>query len=243
MPGKSIEVKAGTRFGRLVVIGELDKVFTPNGTPNRMIECQCDCGVVGEYRLGSLRSGNTKSCGCFLRESASARATVHGLSKTTEFKAWGGMLDRCRNPNTKGYARYGGRGIRVCARWRQSFVAFLEDMGSRPSRRHSIDRIDNDGDYEPGNCRWATRKEQMRNTRANVMVEHEGETLCLVEWAERCGISPARLWRRLHAGWSVKAALSGERSWSETSFFSTPISKRDAAWYQEYDLRAAESAE
>lgn len=117
------------------------------------------------------------------------------------------MVDRCENPQNKAFSHYGGRGIAVCARWR-SFKDFLTDAGSRPSPKHSIDRIDNDRGYEPGNVRWATQKEQTRNTRANKLLTFNGETLCMSEWAERTGIGSPTIRTRLVLGWSVADALT-----------------------------------
>lgn len=120
---------------------------------------------------------------------------------------WRGMRDRCNNEKAASYPSYGGRGIAVCKRWNDSFEAFLADMGERPEGR-SIDRIDNDGNYEPGNCRWATQKEQARNTRSNVLYDYEGERVCVAELAERCGLEPAVLRRRLELGMSLDMAMS-----------------------------------
>ena len=124
-----------------------------------------------------------------------------------EYRAWACMRTRCRNPNSQDYALYGGRGILVCERW-NSFAAFLEDMGLKPSPKHSIDRIDNDGNYTPGNCRWATPKEQANNQRRSRRVEFHGEQLSLPEWATRLGISRESLRDRLNNGWTVERALT-----------------------------------
>lgn len=118
------------------------------------------------------------------------------------------MIRRCENPKTFGFARYGGRGIRVCERWRNSFTAFLADMGERPSASHSLDRINTNGNYEPENCRWATRLQQNRNSRNNTLIEWNGETLCIAEWAERTGISKFVLSMRLLRGWSIERTLT-----------------------------------
>lgn len=226
-------VSAGDRFNRLVVIRELASVKTPNGTVNRMVECRCDCGAVKAFRLPLLRNGKTKSCGCFGLESRRARATVHGGTGTVEYRIWMGMKARCADLEDESY---GGRGIRVCERWLESFAAFLEDMGPRPSPEHSIDRFPNqNGNYEPGNCRWATAKEQGRNRRDNVLIERNGETLCVAEWAERYGISPVMLNGRLAAGWEFEAAVSTPPRKGGVGFYTTPIKQRDAAWYREYE--------
>lgn len=225
----------GKRFGRLVVECNAESIRTPNGTMIRRVECRCDCGVVRVYRLPMLRNGKTKSCGCLSRDVKSARMTRHGLSTSPEYTIWVGMKRRCADLSNE---NYGGRGIRVCARWRGSFAAFLEDMGPRPSPEHSIDRYPNkDGDYEPGNCRWATSKEQARNTRANQIVTRNGESLCISEWAERYGISAPMLTSRLNSGMDFEAAVSTPSHGGDRGFFLTPISKRDANWYREYDRR------
>ena len=231
------KVEMGDRFGRLVVIREVATHRTPNGSSVRRVECECDCGEVGEFRLPGLRSGHTKSCGCLVGDVNSEHVTTHGGSGTPEYTVWRGMLARCKDQSSD---RYGGRGIRVCERW-ESFENFLADMGPRPSSEHSIDRYpDNDGDYEPGNCRWATRVEQMRNTSVNRMVTHNGETLCVAEWAERYGMSSSMLNNRLHAGWSFEKSVSSESNRGDDSaFMRTPIKDRDAAWYREYERRKA----
>lgn len=132
---------------------------------------------------------------------------THGMTKTPTYQSWQAMLKRCTNPNHIFYKYYGGIGIKVCERWRK-FENFLADMGERPADR-SLDRINNDGNYEPGNCRWATRKEQGRNTRANKFITFRGETLCLEEWALRTGLGKYVLSHRLSTGkWSIEKALT-----------------------------------
>lgn len=118
------------------------------------------------------------------------------------------MKDRCHNPNSPAFDRYGGRGIRVCERWRDSFANFFTDMGPRPTPKHSLDRIDNSGNYKPENCRWATDVEQAQNMRKNRFLTHDGRTLCASEWARVIGVKPGTLERRLNAGWSVERALT-----------------------------------
>lgn len=132
---------------------------------------------------------------------------THGLSKTTEYRTWNAMLQRCQNPKNTAFNRYGGRGIIVCDRW-QLFENFYADMGPRPSPKHSIDRINNDGDYEPDNCRWATPHEQARNKRGNYLVEWRGEIKCLTEWSEVVGLTCDTIKRRLDSGWSVERVMT-----------------------------------
>lgn len=137
----------------------------------------------------------------------------HGASwvdgkATPEYSAWASMKSRCENPAARNFKDYGGRGIRVCAKWRNSFEAFLADMGPRPSKQHSIDRIDNDGNYEPGNCRWATAKRQQRNKRSNHYVRFQGKRMTVIDAAELAGANVVLVRSRLKRGWPIERALS-----------------------------------
>ncbi len=131
--------------------------------------------------------------------------TAGGLSLT--YNAWRAMIDRCTGVNNNTYEFYGAKGIAICEGW-NDFRQFLKDVGERPSRGHTLDRIDNDGNYEPGNCRWATRKEQARNRKSNRIVEAFGEALPIAEWADRLGVPQHRIGQRIRRGWPPERALA-----------------------------------
>lgn len=203
----------GRTFGRLTVEAYAGR----NEHRHHIWTCLCSCGNTRTLETGALTTGNTRSCGCLHRDSAAARASErnykHGWSiddapHAAEYRAWCAMRARCYHRTHRHYANYGGRGIVVCERWRESFANFYADMGPKPSPQHSIDRIDSNGNYEPENCRWATRAEQNRNSRHNHLITFNGETLCLTAWAERIGIKRATLDDRLRSGWSIEKALT-----------------------------------
>lgn len=158
---------------------------------------RCDCGTEKVLWGASVAHGYTKSCGCWQKANPARKS--HGESGSRTFQSWASMRQRCTNPTNPRYADYGGRGISVCERW-NSFENFLLDMGERPAGA-TIDRFpNNDGNYEPGNCRWASMTEQNRNRRTTINVEHDGETLPLKAWADRVGVSYKTIWHRHKIG-------------------------------------------
>lgn len=201
---------AGQRFGRLVAL-----VVEPTAQPGRFWRCACDCGAFVVSTVGRLRVGNTKSCGCLKVDAARVKgksSATHGMFGTREYATWSAMLGRCSNPKHSAWPDYGGRGITVCTAWLK-FDNFYADMGARPSGK-SLDRVDNSGNYEPRNCRWATKKEQARNRRGNRLVEFNGTTATLAETAARVGLPVSTVRDRLNAGWPTEVALTKQsRKW------------------------------
>ena len=190
----------GVRWERLVVMERL----TPPGIGYVRWRCLCDCGKETEVSSNNLNRGYVKSCGCLARE----RRTKSGLGRTVECAAWRQMLARCHRPGTHAYERYGGRGIIVCQEWRLSFQSFVAHVGLRPGAEYSIERIDNNRGYEPGNVRWATRGEQQVNLRSNRLLTLDGVTMPMVVWARQARIPYWRLASRIYAGWNVRDALT-----------------------------------
>ncbi len=202
----------GQSFGRWTVTGPMTRTPRQRKGDYRIHwTCRCECGTVANVDCSALTSGHSTSCGCFQVERSKAALTNHGHARvglrTREYRAWDAMIQRCTNPSNKTFPRYGGRGVAVCQRWLTDSAHFLADMGRCPEG-HQIERIDNDGNYEPSNCRWATRLEQARNKSANVRLTHNGETLCLQEWANRVGIRRETIRHRLKKGWPIEQALT-----------------------------------
>lgn len=152
-----------------------------------MWRCKCDCGGEKVTRTETLRMGATKSCGCLQRETAiitGKKTSIHGMKHSPEYRVWRTMKQRCNNPNAANYHLYGGRGVNVCKRWKDSFKTFYSDLGPRPSKKYSLDRTDPDGNYEPGNCRWATTKDQLANRRTFVEMTNEDMNLAVLHLLE-----------------------------------------------------------
>ena len=203
----------GAKFGRLVVIDDaMPTIRKDRGTKQRTALVKCECGNEKVVQVSCLRSGNTTSCGCFAREVTRLANSTHGeagSSRSTEYHSWRGMIDRCTNQQHISHKYYGPFGVKICRKWRNSFEAFLADMGRKPSPRHSIDRFpDPNGNYEPGNCRWATPQEQGQNFRTTKRIEFNGELLTSQEWSLKTKISNKEINRRLGRGWSVERTLT-----------------------------------
>ncbi len=209
----------GVVFGRLTVIG------LASYGKNNYWYCECECGNIVSVSLPNLKSGVSASCGCLHREAASAAKTIHGHAPTSgasgTYSTWCGMKDRCNNSNSKFYVNYGGRGITVCERWNNKFENFLADMGERPPGL-SIDRINNDGNYEPGNCRWATKFEQANNTRRNRRITYMSDTNTVAEWSNHLGFKAYVLNNRLRRGWSVDRAINEPINYNKSKNHSKP---------------------
>ncbi len=198
----TMKIIIGSKIGRWTVIDLL---------PKYEARCRCECGTVRIVFIGSLVSNRSKSCGCLRVETTRARSLVHGESSgrkhSAEYSSWAGMRERCLNPNNGRFSYYGGRGIKVCKRW-DSFNLFVEDMGRKPSKNHSVERINNNGNYEPSNCRWATKLEQCENQRSNRLVTFGGETKTISQWSRLTNINYYTILGRINKGWSSEKSLT-----------------------------------
>jgi hypothetical protein len=202
----------GLSFGRWTVLS----LCQTNKTRTRW-NCRCNCGterIIAGYRLLGEES---KSCGCWQREKTGIISTTHGETRThtkketPEYTSWRGMKSRCLNKNSENYYKYGAKGVSICESW-MHYENFLRDMGRRPSALHSIDRIDNRGNYEPSNCRWSTPKEQAENRRSSIKITIGDETLPASRWESRMGLKPKLIAKRIWAGWNpIKAVLTPVR--------------------------------
>lgn len=195
------------QFGRLLAISEVAAV----GGKRRWL-CQCVCGMFKEVSQSNLVTGAIKSCGCLHRETSRQNCisrSRHGMASSPEFRVWSGMRTRCENRNCKDYPQYGGRGITISDEWKD-FSVFYRDMGPRPGKGFTIERIDGNSGYRKENCVWATVTEQNNNKRDNVLLEFGGEVLTVAQWSRRLSISEAMLRKRLEYGWGIERALTAQ---------------------------------
>lgn len=191
-------IKIGDICGRFTVLG----TYQDSGRMYARVECSC--GSPARFvRIDGIRNGTSMSCGCLRLEAT----TKHGMWSQPIFKVWKAMISRCTNPKDKRYNRYGQRGIKICERW-MSLESFIEDMGSNYKKGLTIDRINNNGDYEPSNCKWSTRAQQNRNYSRNIILHHNGKSMCALDWALELNISPYTIYSRKKAGWSDEDSLT-----------------------------------
>jgi hypothetical protein len=194
---------AGRTFTRLTVISRA----TNNKHGQTRWMCRCACGSVRVYDGRDLRSGDSKSCGCFKHDGISHK--THGMRDSSEYSIWTNIKSRCYNQRASYFSDYGGRGIAMCDRWRDSFEAFYADMGQRPSPKHSIERRNNDGPYSPHNCYWALKIEQANNTRSNRWLTFQGDTKTLSQWSRALRMNYGTLYGRLRKHhWNIERALT-----------------------------------
>lgn len=200
---KGVEISLGDKYNMLTVLEKL-----PPDKYGIRVKCLCDCGKTMSVHANAIKNGNTKSCGCYrtkkLKMPRSHGHCVNGVSG--EYKAYFNMINRCYDVKNKQYKDYGQRGITVCQNWLNSFNHFIQDMGKKPTPKHSIDRIDNEGNYEPSNCQWATDKAQRRNKRNNVWVEYNGNTKIMSDWAIELGTNYVNLRKHIKRGKTFEQA-------------------------------------
>lgn len=225
----------GQKYSRLTV---LEQSTERHATGYIQWVCRCDCGTVCTVLGRRLKNGNTKSCGCrkleASHENGKARKT-HGMTNSPEYATWKSMRERCTVSIAENYPRYGGRGIIVCDEWMNSFEAFYRDMGPRPSSEHSIDRRENDGNYEPGNCRWATLEEQNNNRRSNKKFLIDGKLLTLTQIARKYQISVYTLRSRIYRDHlPIKTAI--KRKASHRTAHLNGVHKRLHEWANELNI-------
>ncbi len=191
----------GETYGLLTAVRMVGR--TARG--NALWECSCSCGGSTVIEAARLKLPGMRSCGCMVAKRPYTKLFKHGMSTSPEWAAWKSMLERCTNPSHRWFHRYGGRGVSVCKRW-SDFNNFYADMGERPKDgvRYSLDRIDNDKGYEPGNCKWATSTEQNRNRGNVIRITHDGLTLTLPEWSQKSGLHIETIRRRVKNGWPTE---------------------------------------
>lgn len=207
-----MENLVGRTFGRLTVQAQFkDGRYL-------VCSCICICGRQSVIHTYHLTTGKVRSCGCLRNELSRKRAldgvprkNMDGHSNLPEYSVWHSMKQRCLNTNSRFYRYYGGRGITVCDRW-LVFANFLSDMGARPTAKHTLERSDNAKGYGPDNCRWATRKEQQNNRRANVVIEFNGERRNITQWAHSLGVPVSTIWMRLQRGFRIDQVLSKDKA-------------------------------
>jgi len=198
-------IEPGQRYLRLTVVSKTSPIVTPKGKVHEAWLCVCDCGKETVAQSRRLRAGTKRSCGCLQNDTLVKNSIRHGIHHTGGYKAWSEMMKRCYRPNHISYPNYGGRGIKVAVRW-HDVLKFVEDMG-HPEEGQSLDRIESNKNYQPGNCRWAIRLVQNRNKRNTKRYELDGLNLTTGEWGEKTGVSGDLIAVRILRGWDVRAAI------------------------------------
>ena len=224
---KTLNINFGTdKFGRWLVLAEGSHVGS-----KRTVFCRCNCGTERNVMLTNLTTGISTSCGCYAKERITETHQTHGMSKSNEYRIWQDMLRRCANPDRDEYPRYGGRGISVDPSW-LNFSQFYKDMGPRPSTKHSIERLDNNGNYTPQNCKWATNEEQANNKRNTTILVHQGKSKSITEWGLETKLDPETIRNRItNLGWSVEKALeTPTTAWTENKQRNYPETRKNTTW-------------
>jgi hypothetical protein len=199
---KKLDIKPGDRFSRLTIIKEVEQ-----RNKARFFLCRCDCGVEKEIRLALLRNGHTKSCGCLKRDHLISMTYKNGQSRTKLYSIWRSMKQRCLNSNSQAYDYYGGRGIKVCEEWMDFEIFQNWAVNNGYKEGLTIERIDNDGNYEPSNCKWIPQSKQSNNTRRNRVISYKNKQQNLKQWSEELKINRHTLFGRLKRGWTVPKAF------------------------------------
>lgn len=195
------------KYNKLTVLEKFSHKVKPTSVSRTFAKCLCDCGKMVDLCYMDVKTGHTKSCGCWKKQRLK-KLSDDTIGYKYERIIWWNMKRRCSDPSATSYSLYGGRGIKVCDRWVCSFHDFISDIGRRPSRAHSIERRDNNGNYEPSNCFWATDKEQANNRRSSRMVTYRGETKSVALWSDELGLNYHRVRARILNGWDAERAFN-----------------------------------
>lgn len=216
MKGRKLNIEPGTKFNMLEFV-EKRKSIKDGKVTKSVGLFKCDCGLEKEYRILDVKNGHTKSCGCIRKTCNIKHGQTINRNISKEYTAWQNMKERCMNVNKEEYVNYGGRGIKVCDRWLESFSNFYEDMGEAYDESYSLDRIDNNGNYSPENCRWASKKEQSLNTRSNVRINYNSENLTIREWAEKTKIPVSTITYRYYKNMSTEKIFYKGKLYNRTT--------------------------
>ncbi len=202
----------GNKYNRLTAIKFSH--FGESKYKSRYWLFKCDCGKEKAIGKEYVTGGYTKSCGCLFLEVKTTHGSTRNRTLTGAYLSWQSLKRRCLNKHEVVYQNYGARGIKVCNRWKKSFANFLEDMGERPSREYQLDRINNNGNYEPNNCKWSTKKEQANNRRTTILINYNGETKCLMDWCKKYDLAYSTMCyrRRVNPEWSLEQEILHKQS-------------------------------